>query len=123
MKRPAAGYFASPDWSSVKKDIRGDLKKRLAAIRKGSPGVKRGTDAWEEKGGLRYRILQLESRTYGRITDLGERVYALMRDRSMNPVSDAVVKDLIAQISKDEAKLVLLVKQAEVVSAAKKTVA
>ena len=104
-------YFDTIDWEKLKKDIGAGLEQGMVVVKKGALVVQRKAVELTEEGKRQYQIMTLKSRVHSQMADLGARVYSLMLSRSKNPVADAVVKDLVVQIRRNEMKIVSLIKK------------
>ncbi len=100
------GYLESINWDSIKKDLQKGLEKGMAAVRKGAIVAKKKAGELTEEGKKQYQMLALKAKVHEAISDLGARVYALMRDsKAKNPALDARVKELLSNIKKLEEQI------------------
>jgi len=104
------GYFDTMDWEKVKKEVERGLGKGLIAVKKGALVAQKKAGELTEEGKRQYKILSLKSKVHSQMTDLGKRVYSLISSRSANPSRDATVKDIVAQIRKNEDRIAALMK-------------
>lgn len=106
-------YLEAIDWTKLKKDVELGWEKGLVAARKGALVVKKKAGDLTEEGKRQYKILSLKSRVHSQMADLGAQVYTLMGARARNPALDARVKDIVAQIRKNEVQISALMKEAQ----------
>lgn len=96
------------DWNKVNADLEKGLNQGLVAIKKGALVVKRKAEELNDEGKRRYKLISLKAKMHKGISELGARVYALMRAGRGNPLLDPRVKDITAQIRKNESAIVSL---------------
>lgn len=104
-------YFDTIDWVKIKKDVEQGLEKGLVAVKKGALVAKKKTGELTDEGKRQYKIMTLKSKVHSQMTDLGARVYSLMGSRSKNPALDATVKDIVAQVRKNQVQITALMKK------------
>lgn len=104
------GYFATINWDKLKADLEKGLLQGILAVKKGAMVAKKKATALTEEGKRQYALLSLKAKAHKGISDLGARVYELMRTKAKNPALDAKVKALAAQIKKLEAEIAVLEK-------------
>jgi prefoldin subunit 5 len=116
------GYLESINWDEIKKDLQAGLEKGMAAMKKGAIVAKKKAGELTEEGKKQYKILTLKARVHEAVTDLGARVYALMKgSKAKNPALDARVKDILANIKKLEAQIAAVDRKATPRKKARKT--
>lgn len=113
-------YFETMDWKKIKKDVEHGLEKGMVAVKKGALVVKKKTGELTDEGKRQYKIMTLKSKVHSQMTDLGARVYSLIGTRSKNPALDATVKDIVAQVKKNEVLISALTKKSAVETKKKK---
>ncbi len=100
------GYLENINWDSIKKDLQKGLEKGMAAVQKGAIVAKKKAGELTEEGKRQYRILTLKAKVHEAISDLGARVYALLRSaKTKNPALDARVKEILSNIRKLETQI------------------
>jgi len=106
------GYLESIDWNGIKKDLQKGLEKGMAAVKKGAIVAKKKAGELTEEGKKQYQMLSLKAKVHEAISDLGARVYALMRDpKAKNPALDTRVKELLSNIKKLEEQIAAVAKK------------
>jgi hypothetical protein len=120
QRRFAMNYFETMDWKKIKKDVEHGLEKGMVAVKKGALVVKKKTGELTDEGKRQYKIMTLKSKVHSQMTDLGARVYSLIGTRSKNPALDATVKDIVAQVKKNEVLISALTKKSAVETKKKK---
>jgi hypothetical protein len=104
-------YLEKLDWNAIKADLEKGLNQGLVAIRKGALEVKKKAGELSDEGKRQYKLISLKTKVHKGMSDLGARVYSLVHSgRKSNPLLDARVKDIVAQISKHESTILTLEK-------------
>ncbi|MDH4162633.1 MAG: hypothetical protein OEW15_08080 [Nitrospirota bacterium] len=101
------------NWEGIKKDIRKGIKEGYIAMKEGALVASKKAGELTEEGKKQYKILELKTKIHKIMHDLGGRVYELMgsSSRVKSPVSDRVVKEMVAQIRGYEAQIAALEQQ------------
>lgn len=112
------GYLDKMDREQIKKELRTDLEKGLAAIKKGVTVIQKKAEELTEEGKRQYKRLSTKAKIHDAMRDLGTEVYMLMSGaRIKNPALNAAVKDIVVRIKGLEAELAKLEGKARVSSA------
>ncbi len=112
------GYLDSMDREQIKKELRTDLEKGLAAIKKGVTAVQKKAEELTEEGKRQYKMLSTKAKIHDAMRDLGTEVYMLMSGaRIKNPALNAAVKDIVVRIKGLETELAKLEGKARISSA------
>lgn len=98
------------DWNKLRSDVGKGLKQGVVAVKKGAMVVRKKAGELSEEGKRQYKILSLKTKAHQGIADLGARVYSLMGGKVNNPALDPKVKDIVAQIKRQEAEIASLEK-------------
>lgn len=105
-------YLEGIKWDSIRKDLQKGLEKGMAAVKKGAIVAKKKAGELTDEGKKQYRVLSLKAKVHEAVSDLGARVYALMRDsKAKNPALDARVKELLSNIKKLEEQIAAVAKK------------
>lgn len=104
-------YLEKLDWNKVNDELEKGLNQGLVAIKKGALVVKLKAEQLSEEGKRQYRLISLKAKMNKGISELGARVYTLMHSGRANPLLDARVKDITAQLRKNESAIVSLEKR------------
>ena len=93
----------------TRKEVRSDAATGLDVIKRGVLAFQKKVEELAEEGKRQYNIVATKSKIRDAKRDLGERVYALMREEeTANPALDENVKDIIAGIKGLEEELAKL---------------
>jgi hypothetical protein len=103
-------YLEKLDWNKVKADVEKGLEQGLVAIKSGAMVVKKKSGELSDEGKRQYKLMSLKAKVHKGMYELGTRVYSLTHSGRRNPLLDAKVKDITAQIRKNEATIVSLEK-------------
>jgi hypothetical protein len=102
-------YLENIDWKEIKKDLQKGLEKGMAAMKKGAIVAQKKAGELTEEGKRQFKILTLKTKVHEAISDLGARVYSLMKSGKVkNPTLDSGVKDLMAKIKDLEARIAMV---------------
>jgi hypothetical protein len=86
-------------WEQLKKELRTDMKKGLAVIKKGIITVQNKAEELVDEGKRQYQIIAARSKIRDAKRDLGGRVYTLISKAVIeNPTLDDEVKGIVARI-------------------------
>ena len=87
------GYLDKMDREQIKKELRTDLEKGLAAIKKGVTVIQKKAEELTEEGKRQYKRLSTKAKIHDAMRDLGTEVYMLMSGaRIKNPALNAALK-------------------------------
>jgi len=93
----------------IKKEVRSDIEKGLAVIKRGVFAFQKIAEELAEEGKRQYKIVATRSKIQGAKRDLGVRVYTLISAaETTNPALDEEVKGTVARIKGLEEELAKL---------------
>jgi hypothetical protein len=106
-------YKEAFKWDRIKSELQEGIQQGVVAVKKGAIAVKKKTGELTEAGKRRYRILSLKSKEHQSISELGAKVYDLMRTKAKNPALDKTVKGVVARIKKIDSRIAALEKKSK----------
>ncbi len=98
-------------WDKIRGDIQKGYKEGLAAIKEGSIVVKKKAGELAEEGRKQIKLFELKQKVQGRFTDLGGRIYDLVRSNKDNLLEDKKIKSTVNAINKLEDQITRIEKK------------
>ncbi len=92
-------------WEKIRKDVQKGYKEGLAAIKEGSIVVRKKADELAVEGKKQLKLFELKQKVQSRFTDLGGRVYELIKAGNSNPAADEKVQSIIEAVDKIEVQI------------------